>query len=78
MAPKTAKLFMNGRSQAVRLPKAFRFEGDEVWIHREDDRVILTPKPRNWREFFEEGTRPTEDFMSERIDDPPQERKDAF
>ncbi|MFP4350241.1 MAG: antitoxin [Thermodesulfobacteriota bacterium] len=46
MAPKTARLFMNGRSQAVRLPKAFRFEGDEVWIHREDDRVILTPKPR--------------------------------
>ncbi len=44
MTPKTAKLFMNGRSQAVRLPKAFRFEGDEALIHRDGDRVILTPE----------------------------------
>lgn len=53
MTPKTAKLFMNGRSQAVRLPKAFRFEGDEALIHRDGDRVILTPKPRSWRDFFQ-------------------------
>lgn len=39
----TAKLFMNGRSQAVRLPQEFRFEGDEVRIHREGNRVILEP-----------------------------------
>lgn len=78
MTPQTAKLFMNGRSQAVRLPKAFRFDGDEVLIHREGDRVVLTPKPRSWREFFENGTRPTDDFMSKRIDDPPQERETAF
>jgi antitoxin VapB len=78
MTPKTAKLFMNGRSQAVRLPKAFRFEGDEVLIHRDGDRVILTPKPRSWRDFFKNGTRPTDDFMSERIDEPPQERETAF
>lgn len=40
----TAKLFSNGRSQAVRLPKAFRFEGvDEVYIERDGDRVILSP-----------------------------------
>ena len=40
----TAKLFMNGRSQAVRLPKAYRFEGvDEVFIERDGDRVILRP-----------------------------------
>lgn len=40
----TAKLFVNGRSQAVRLPKAFRFEGmTEVYIQRDGDRVILTP-----------------------------------
>ncbi len=41
--PDTARLFWNGRSQAVRLPFAFRFEGDEVAIHREGDRVILEP-----------------------------------
>lgn len=39
----TAKLFMNGRSQAVRLPQEFRFEGEEVRIHREGNRVILEP-----------------------------------
>ena len=42
----TAKLFKNGRSQAVRLPKEFRFEGDEVSIRREGQRVVLEPLPR--------------------------------
>jgi antitoxin VapB len=45
----TAKLFRNGRSQAVRLPKEFRFEGEEVAIRREGDSVILEPlRPRAW------------------------------
>ncbi len=40
----TAKLFLNGRSQAVRLPKAFRFDGlTEVYIQRDGDRIILSP-----------------------------------
>ena len=44
-----AKLFWNGRSQAVRLPKAFRFEGDEVSVRREGDAVILEPVgKRQW------------------------------
>ena len=43
----TAKLFQNGRSQAVRLPKAFRFEGvSEVRIERDGDRVVLSPASR--------------------------------
>ena len=50
---KNAKLFWNGRSQAVRLPKEFRFEGDEVVIRREGDCVILEPKPRlSWPEGY--------------------------
>jgi hypothetical protein len=45
----TAKLFRNGRSQAVRLPKEFRFEGNEVSVRREGDAVILEPlRPRAW------------------------------
>jgi antitoxin VapB len=45
----TAKLFRNGRSQAVRLPKEFRFPGDEVTVRREGDTVILEPVRRtNW------------------------------
>ncbi|TAJ39572.1 MAG: antitoxin [Reyranella sp.] len=53
----TAKLFKNGRSQAVRLPKDFRFEGDEVYVRREGDSVVLSPKKmpgeNPWKDFFE-------------------------
>ena len=71
----TAKLFTTGRSQAVRLPKAFRFEGKEVFIHKEGDRVILSAKPESWDDFFDSPSRVTEDFMAERVDLPPQERE---
>ncbi|NBO32310.1 MAG: antitoxin [Cyanobacteria bacterium WB6_1B_304] len=75
---KTAKLFMNGNSQAVRLPQEFRFEGTEVYIRKEGDRVILSPKRRSWREFFENGLCATPDFMETRNDELPQEREDLF
>ena len=53
----TAKIFMNGRSQAVRLPAEFRFEGSEVNIRRDSETgdVILSPKPQrtgSWDRFF--------------------------
>ncbi|MBS3966184.1 MAG: antitoxin [Truepera sp.] len=48
---KTAKLFRNGHSQAVRLPKEFRFEGDKVYIRKEGDEVILTPYHDRWDRF---------------------------
>ena len=41
----TAKIFQNGRSQAVRLPKEFRFKGTEVFIYREGEKIILSEKP---------------------------------
>lgn len=41
-----AKLFMHGRSQAVRLPKEFRFEGSEVFVRRQGDEVVLSSRPR--------------------------------
>ncbi len=66
----TAKLFMNGRSQAVRLPAEFRFEGKEVWIRRDPatGNVILSPRPDNWDSFFKllEGVEVPEDFLSPR------------
>jgi antitoxin VapB len=76
--PKTAKLFMNGHSQAVRLPQEFRFEGTEVYIRKEGDRVILSPKRRSWREFFKNTLRATPDFMETRNDELPQKREDLF
>ena len=44
----TAKIFTTGRSQAVRLPKEFRFKGSEVGINRIGDLVILYPKRKGW------------------------------
>ena len=52
MAAKTAKLFQNGRSQAVRLPKEFRFEGKEVRITRHGRGVLLEPLPVDWKTVF--------------------------
>ena len=49
----TARIFWNGRSQAIRLPREFRFEGTEVRIHREGDRVVLEPLgDHDWGEAF--------------------------
>lgn len=64
-APRRAKLFWNGRSQAVRLPKEFRFEDEEVAIRREGDRVILEPiqERRGWpRGYWDRLRELTRDF----------------
>jgi antitoxin VapB len=59
----TAKLFLNGRSQAVRLPKAYRFDGlTEVYIQRDGDRVILSPAPRPPMQRLIEALEAFEDF----------------
>ena len=63
---KTAKLFKNGQSQAVRLPKEFRFEGESVYIHHLGSYVILVPRHDPWRSMFEATKLFTEDFMGER------------
>ncbi len=61
----TAKLFQNGRSQAVRLPKEFRFDADEVFISRLGSAVVLVPK-KGWDVLFDALDGFTEDFMAER------------
>jgi antitoxin VapB len=72
--PQTAKVFFTGRSQAVRLPVEYRFDTDEVYIRKEGEEVILSPKPMSWVDFFDNERRPTPDFMKERVDLPLQER----
>jgi antitoxin VapB len=66
----TAKLFMTGRSQAVRLPKEFRFSGTQVGIRRDPDTgdVVLSAKPDSWDEFFAlaDATDVPPDFMADR------------
>jgi len=76
---RTAKLFRNGRSQAVRLPAEYRFEGSEVYIRRDPDTgdVILSRRPESWQDFFElmKTIEVPEDFLADRQDAPPQKRK---
>lgn len=74
----TAKLFQNGSSQAVRLPKAFRFRGDRVYIKRVGNVVILLPVHNSWESLKSSLALFTPDFMQERDQPPTQTRKDAF
>jgi antitoxin VapB len=74
-----AKLFRNGRSQAVRLPAEFRFPGSEVYVRRDPESgdVILSRRPDSWEEFFNLTAKLDipEDFLLNRRDTPPQKRK---
>lgn len=76
-----AKLFRNGRSQAVRLPREFRFEGTEVFVRRDPETgdVILSPRRKTAKEFFDllDALGPVEEFMKDRRD-PRQKRKKLF
>ena len=76
---KTAKLFKNGQSQAVRLPKEFRFEGTEVLIKRMGSAVVLLPAGRGWDVLEESLDMFSDDFL-ERRDQPEeqQEREEPF
>ncbi len=60
-----AKIFQNGRSQAVRIPKAFRFRGNEVKIMKKGDRVILEPLERShWPKDFWDNFLEDQDFKT--------------
>jgi len=76
--PKTAKLFRNGRSQAVRLPSECRFEGSEVYVRRDSATgdVILSRRPESWKDFFAflKTVEVPKDFLTDRRDAPPQKR----
>ena len=74
---RTAKLFRNGRSQAVRLPADYRFQGSEVYIRRTvSGDVILSRKPESWQDFFElmKTVDVPDDFLADRKNTPPQKR----
>jgi antitoxin VapB len=76
--PRTAKLFLNGRSQAVRLPVEFRFEGSEVFIRqdRATGDIILSRHPESWDSFFKRRREANvaAEFMADRQDKAPQKR----
>jgi antitoxin VapB len=75
----TAKLFKSGRSQAVRLPKEYRFDGHEVFVKKLGEAVVLLPREDSWRTLYESLEYFSDDFMVER-DQPAdqQEREPLF
>jgi len=72
----TAKLFQNGNSQAVRLPKECRFEGAEVGIRRVGEVVMLFPRDKAWDIFMQGVNGFSDDFNVERLDDVPADREE--
>ncbi|WP_185234385.1 antitoxin [Teredinibacter franksiae] len=74
MLNQIAKIFMNGRSQAVRLPKEFRFDCDEVYISKQGDKVVISPTKPTWDDFFSQASAFDEDYLSDREQGAPQER----
>ncbi len=75
----TAKIFWNGRSQAVRLPAAYRFDAAEVYIQRDakTGNVILSQRPTDWGDFFDSVATHREEnacFLLDREPQPPRER----
>jgi|GEM_PF-217163 len=75
---KTAKLFKNGQSQAVRLPKEFRFTGERVFVKKIGNAVVLIPYQDSWQSLFESLDKFSDDFMDIREQPAPQEREKLF
>ncbi len=71
---RTAKIFLTNRSQAVRLPKEFQFAVSEVYIRREGENVVLSPRPTSWDDYLAHGPIAPADFMVAIEDLPLQER----
>jgi antitoxin VapB len=73
--PRKAKLFMNNRSQAVRLPKDFQFKTDEVFIRKEGEDLVLSPRPSDWSAYLADAPVASASFMENVEDLPVQERE---
>lgn len=74
----TAKIFENGRSQAVRLPKKFRFDAEEVIVQQLGKAVLLVPKEYLWETFLDGLEEFTDDIFEEGRNQGNQEERDAL
>ena len=75
-----AKVFLNGRSQAIRIPKSFRVNSDEVYIEKVGNTLVITPKKENHWDSFSDALDKidTSDFMAERTEPPMDKREELF
>lgn len=74
----TAKIFKSGNSQAVRLPKKFQFDVQEVHIYQRGDEIILKKKPQDLTRAFELLTELSDDFMKNGRKQPPIQEREPF
>ncbi len=74
---KTARLFKNGQSQAVRLPKEFRLKGDQVLVKKIGNALVLLPLKEPWTPLFESLSHFSKDFMARR-EQPKQKARDRL
>jgi antitoxin VapB len=72
---KTAKIFRSGNSQAVRIPKEFQLEGDEVEIAKKGELLVLRPKKKSWSALIESLEKFTDDFMDKGRNQPPVQKR---
>jgi antitoxin VapB len=72
---KTTKVFRSGNSQAVRIPKEFAIDADEVEIRKRGDTIVLRPKVRSWALLLESLESFTDDFMAVRPKQPPLDKR---
>ncbi len=72
---RTARVFMNNRSQAIRLPKEFQVNTSEVFIRKQGEEIIISPRPENWSAYLTSGPVASDDFMQGVEDLPVQERE---
>ena len=73
----TAKVFSNGRSQAIRLPKEYRFQDAEVYVKKLDGIVILIPRSSPWQSLLAGLDDFSDDFLADRAQPPAQAREDC-
>ena len=74
---KPARLFKNGQSQAVRLPKEYRFKGDQVLVKRVGNALVLLPLKEPWTPLFESLSQFSKDFLESR-EQPNQKPREGF
>ena len=74
----TAKIIQSGRSQAVRLPKEYRFDGTQVFIKKIGNAVVLMPDQGSWKTLFDSLEQFSEDFMVSREQPEQQVRENSF
>jgi antitoxin VapB len=74
----TAKLFQNGKSQAIRLPKEYRFRGTKVYIKKIGNAVVLIPEQDSWQSLIDSVHLFSDDFMADRAQPDTQHREPVF